>query len=782
MTENANRCPSCGTARESVLIRGLCPRCLWKAFSDTDAEMAGDGGGAPDVCKGAEPPVASPALGGFRVPGFTMIEELGRGGMGIVYRARQKAPDREVALKMVLTHIASSHELADRFRIEAKAVAALEHPNILPIYQVGEHDGLPWFSMKLAAGGTLARKQPELKGEWREIAALVATLADAVQFAHERGVLHRDLKPENILFDEEGRAYISDFGLAKIAGEEQQLTRSVSIFGTPNFVSPEVAEGGVRRATTASDIYALGALLFQLIAGRAPFIAESLPGLMRQITDTPAPSPTKFAADLPRDLEIICLRCLEKEPHKRYATARELGEDLRRWLEGRPILARPVGGFERLAAWARRNPAMAGLSAALILTVVVGTSLLIRANLNLARALERTSAAERTARENLGAVLRDKVQTLRRAKDFSERSNILAAVAQSAAVQSTPELRNNAAAVLAWGDDSVPNDRRVYTELAGANGTGGCSFDVSPDGQWVVSGSMDGVHLWSIAAGKRVWSGTAIAFPWNYVAFHPDGKSFLYSARTFGIKRREFTSNADGSVKVGPPTSVGPAADTTIMGYAANGRDWIVAAARAGLYINRVELWPDGEPGRAAILASGETLTTFSLSPDGKTGASALLPPAEMRLWSIGPPNSSTFFGPRQVLAKEFAPDGRIIVTREAHRYSVHELATGKVVGVWPAVQGIHALAKPVFSAKGDRLAVAQGPDRVQILDGTTFRDRVTLASPKGTAIVDYRFSADGRNLLVLNVLNGVELWHVDRLESELARLGVQSETTGTIR
>ena len=782
MTENANRCPSCGTERESVLIRGLCPRCLWKAFSDTDSEMAGEGGASPDGDKSGMPAPTSSPLSGFRVPGFTMIEELGRGGMGIVYRARQKAPDREVALKMVLTHIASSPELADRFRIEAKAVAALEHPNILPIYQVGEHDGLPWFSMKLAAGGTLARKQPELKGKWRDIAALLATLADAVQFAHERGVLHRDLKPENILFDEEGRAYISDFGLAKIAGEEQQLTRSVSIFGTPNFVSPEVAEGGVRRATTASDIYALGALLFQLIAGRPPFLAESLPALMRQITDTPAPSPAKLAAGLPRDLEIICLRCLEKEPHKRYATAHELGEDLRRWLEGRPILARPVGGIEKLAAWARRNPAMAGLSAALLLTLVVGTTFLIRANLHLARALARATVAERTARENLSAVLREKVQTLRRAKDFSERSNILAAVAEFAAVQSTAQLRHDAAAVLAWPDETVPKDRRVFTELSGANGAGGCSFDVSPDGQWVVSGSMDAVHLWSVAAGKRVWSATAIALPWNYVAFHPDGKSFLYSARAFGIKRREFTSNADGSVKVGPPKSVGPASDTTIMGYAANGRDWVVAAARAGLYINRVELWPDGDPAQGVVLVGGETLTTFSLSPDGKTGASALIPPAELRLWSVGASNSSKVFGPREVLAKEFSRDGNSIVMRESLQYSVHDIASGKVLNEWPAVQGIHGLAKPVFSADGQRLAVAQGADRVQVVDGRTFDEQHTLVSPKGTAVVDYRFADGGRTLFVLTVVNGVELWRLDRLETELARLGVGRDSVGPIR
>lgn len=782
MTENANRCPSCGTVRENALIRGLCPRCLWKAFADTDADIADEGDVIPPKSKGEQQAPTSPGLGGFRVPGFLVIEELGRGGMGIVYRARQKAPDREVALKMVLTHIASSPELAERFRIEARAVATLEHPNILPIYQVGEHDGLPWFSMKLASGGTLAKRQAGLAGNWKEIARLVATLAEAVQFAHERGVLHRDLKPENILFDEDGRAFISDFGLAKIVGEDQQLTRSISIFGTPNFLSPEVAEGGVRRATTASDIYALGALLFQLATGRPPFEAESLPALTRKIADEPAPSPSKQAPGLPRDLEIICLRCLEKEPAKRYASARELAEDLHRWLEGRPILARPVGALEKLAAWAKRKPALAGLSAALLLTVVVGTTVLIRANRNLAAALARTMAAEKTANENLSAVLREKVQSLRRGKNFSDRSNVLTAVAESAAIRPTPQLRNDAAAVLAWPDASVPADRRVFQELDGAAGTTACSFDVSPDGQWAVSGTLDGVHLWSLAVGKRVWTSMAIALPWNYVAFHPDGHSILYSSRAFGIKRRFFTANPDGSVKVEGPKSVGPTSDTTIMGYAANGRDWIVAAERSGLYINRVELWPDGDPAKARLLAGGDNLTTYSLSPDGATGATALIPAGELRLWPVGRTNAARVFGPREVFAKEFTPDGRSIVLREAQKYSVHELATAKVLAGWPAVPGIHALSKPVFSAEGRLLAVAQGPDRVQVLDGKTFTEHETLVSPQGTGVVDYRFTDGGKALVVLNASNGLEVWRLDRLETELSRLGVGRERLTTIR
>ncbi len=775
MSDETTLGPSCGAVRETALLHGMCPRCVWKAFADTDADLAKEEMADAPLTGGVSASTNS-AVGLLRVPGFEMVEELGRGGMGIVYRARQKSPDREVAFKMVLTHVASSPEMAARFRIEARAVASLEHPNILPIYQVGEHDGLPWFSMKLAAGGTLAKRQVALRGRWREIAALAATLADAVQFAHERGVLHRDLKPENILFDEEGRAYISDFGLAKMAGEEQQLTRSVSIFGTPNFLSPEVADGGVRRATTASDVYALGALLFQLFTGRPPFEAESLPALTRTIADEPAPSPSRLAPGLPRDLEIICLRCLEKDPARRFPSARDLADDLRRWQDGLPIKARPAGSMEKLVAWARRKPALAGLSAALALSVVLGTTFLLRANRHLSKALGRAIAAEVSAGENLSAFLREEIQRLRLGKDFTKRSNILSAVASAAAILPTPRLRNDAAAVLAWPDASLPAERRVFRELEGTTGINGCSFGVSADGQWAVSGSMDGVHLWNLATGKRVWTGLAIAAPWNYGAFHPDGKSFLYSARAFGIRRREFTVEADGSVKVGLPKIIGPASDATILGHAANGRDWIVATERSGFYINRMELWPNGDPSKASLLAEGETMTTYSLAPDGRTGASALVPAAELRLWTAGPTNASRVFGPPQVVAKEFTPDGRALVLREAARYAVHGIPDGRVRAEWPAQQGIHGMAKPVFSGDGRLLAVAQGPDAVQVLDGNSFTEILTLASPKSVAIVDYRFTDGGRTLVVLNSANGLHVWHLDRLETELGRLGVGIE------
>ena len=238
----------------------------------------------------------------MRIPGYEITEEIARGGMGIVYRARQVDPARTVALKMLLPHQLGSGEMAERFRLEVRALTELEHPAILPVYQVGEHDRLPFFTMKLATGGTLAQRKSEYTGQWRKIAELLATLADAVHFAHEHGVLHRDLKPGNVLFDDACRPYVSDFGLAKLVGADSDLTRSVDFLGTPHYVAPEVAMRSARQATTASDIYSLGAILYELLAQRPPFDAEGVPALLKKIAEQEPARPGPDAEGVARGL------------------------------------------------------------------------------------------------------------------------------------------------------------------------------------------------------------------------------------------------------------------------------------------------------------------------------------------------------------------------------------------------------------------------------------------------------------------------------------------------
>jgi serine/threonine-protein kinase len=308
-----------------------------------------------------------------QVPGYAIVGELGRGAMGVVYKARQVALNRWVALKMVLAGAHASKALLDRFRAEAKAVAVLQHPNIVQIYEVGELDGLPYFSLEFVDGGVLSEKVHRQPQPPKEAAHLVETLARAMYYAHQNGVIHRDLKPSNVLLTSRGIPKISDFGLAKQLEGDGSQTKSGTILGTPNYMAPEQARGEIHNVGAPADIYSLGAILYELLTGRPPFEAATIMETVMCVTRDEPVTPSRIQEKTPRDVETICLKCLEKDIGKRYTTAEALAEDLRRYLVGDPILARPISAPERLWRWCRRNPRVAGLSATVFLLLVLVT-------------------------------------------------------------------------------------------------------------------------------------------------------------------------------------------------------------------------------------------------------------------------------------------------------------------------------------------------------------------------------------------------------------------------
>jgi WD40 repeat protein len=445
------RCARCDTTLVPGALDGLCPACLLNAASpDGETENAD----------------------AFH---YDLIEEIGRGGMGVVYRAVQHGSQRQVAVKMILADQAATPGMMERFRSEVEAVASLDHPNILPVYETGEMEGTPFYSMKFANGGTLREIISQFRRQPRAVAAMMGTIARAVHHAHERGIIHRDLKPGNILLDGTANTpFVSDFGLAKWLGRDNRLTIAPSALGTPHYISPEQSRGASAELTTAADVYSLGAILYELLSGKPPFVADTPLETLRLVTDAAPVPPRSFEPGVPRDLEVICLKCLAKEPEARYRSSAALAEDLEHWLEGRSITARPARPPERLWRSARRNPALAGLSIALLaalIAVAVGSTIAAR---RLRVSNQRALAAEHQAREELRSAALAQARATRLTGRMGQRFDTLAALKKAAAVRPGADLRTEAFAALMLPDLKIErtwDDRHASNSPAAFDST-----------------------------------------------------------------------------------------------------------------------------------------------------------------------------------------------------------------------------------------------------------------------------------------------------------------------
>lgn len=517
MLVTVNSCPHCGAPINPGRSGGICAACaLGDALSDTTE----------------------------RFDGHELQEEIARGGMGVVYRARQLDPPRDVALKTLLSVGLRSPSALERFRLETRAMASLQHPGILPVYTSGEQDGVPFFTMQLATGGTLAERSAEYAGAWRKLAELVAQLADAVQYAHERGVLHRDLKPGNVLFDEQGRAFVSDFGLAKLAEGGSDLTQTSIMIGTPRYLAPELVAKNGRAATTVSDVWGLGAILYELCAQRPPFEGDSTAALLRRIAeDAPAPLPR----ETPRDLGVIILKALAKNPAQRYASARELAEDLRRWIGGSPILARPATPLERMKVWTRRNPGLAVSFAVLAATLLVFALVEKRSVTRLQGALAQTQLREvRLQRASGNAGQRfNSLQTIADLTAVWPRRDLATLRTEAAAALALPDLRSSARwpvpHVFVTGTEAFSDDlthyafmqgdaftifdtasRRVVQAWRHPRASDARDFFFGPGLAWLgVQFADTSLELWPMDTNRAPFSARTT------VAFHPAGESFF---------------------------------------------------------------------------------------------------------------------------------------------------------------------------------------------------------------------------------------------------------------
>jgi predicted Ser/Thr protein kinase len=388
------------------------------------------------------------------VAGFEILEVLGRGGMGVVYKARQVNLNRLVALKMVLAGDHAGPTALARFHKEAQAVASLQHPGIVQIHDVGDADGLPYFCLEFVDGGNLAHRIHGRPQDITQAAWTIRNVARAIHAAHLQGIVHRDLKPANILLTADGRPKIADFGLAKRLGDDTHQTKTGNIVGTPNYMAPEQVRGQADDASPLVDQHALGVILYELLTGRPPFHGSTPSETIEQVrTQDPEP-PTSLQPEVPRDLETICLKCLQKEPHRRYADANALADDLDRFLDGRPVLARRISAVEHLGRRCRRNPGIAGLLAAVVVlsVTVVITSTVFAAHL--ARAHGAAIAAFRGECQNsyelqsdiqrAALALEQATREARLAHDQAARARdaLSALVAQVRSLEDRPDLRD----------------------------------------------------------------------------------------------------------------------------------------------------------------------------------------------------------------------------------------------------------------------------------------------------------------------------------------------------
>ena len=454
----APRCSQCGAERPLDAPEGLCPRCLLLQGIGEGSAVSSSRANDPTMVPRTTNPIGPAPGTNVRYFGdYELLEEIARGGMGVVYKARQNTLKRIVALKMILSGQLAGPEEVRRFYVEAEAAAGLDHPNIVPIFEIGQHDGQHYFSMAFVDGESLARRVAAGPLPPRAAVQLVKKVADAVAYAHVEGVVHRDLKPANVLVDRDGEPRVTDFGLAKHISTERgkaaaaSLTATGQVLGTPSYMPPEQAGGESKDIGPLSDVYSLGAILYCLLTGRPPFQAASTMETLIQVLQQEAVSPRLLNSKVPRDLETICLKCLEKEPPKRYPSAAAFAEDLRRFLTNEPIVARPISPWERALKWAKRRPAIAAMTAAIILAVFVGVSGIAwqwREAESARQVSATTAVAEAEARrlaENSRQAetdARSKAETERDAKDRAlQRAEGLRLTAQSSAsLSSNPGL------------------------------------------------------------------------------------------------------------------------------------------------------------------------------------------------------------------------------------------------------------------------------------------------------------------------------------------------------
>jgi WD40 repeat protein/serine/threonine protein kinase len=718
---------------------------------------------------------ARPLLGQEIIPGYAVLGELGRGGMGVVYKARQVNLRRLVALKMIL---AGAHAGADdlaRFKVEAEAVARLQHPNIIQIHEIGEYNGLPYFSLEFCAGGSLASRLSGTPLPAPEAAQLIETLARAIHAAHQQQVIHRDLKPANILLTADGRPKITDFGLAKKL-DEGGRTHTGEVMGTPSYMAPEQARGRVAEFGPHTDVYSLGAILYELLTGRAPFRAATpMETLHQVVTDDPV-SPSRLQPRTPRDLVTISLKCLQKEPKKRYASALELAEDLERFRNGQSIRARPVGIVERSLKWARQRPAVAGLLATVV-TITLAAFVVISWELRLTEDARRRTATALEDREtqlyfnHVSLAEREWLTNhVARVEDLLEHCppelrhwewRYLRRLCHSA-VLSLPGRGSVAFSPLGRrlavpeGNDVHVRDAVTGTDVLVLHGHTGRLVAVAFGTEdQVASASLDEtVRVWDLKNPDRA----PVVCPGHssgarVVALSRDGRQ-LASAAEGGDQvflREALTGAVRCTLECPPPDTV------TALAFSRDGND-LFSAGEEGT----VRRWNSASgQERPPLLGHRGPVTGLAVSPDGKLLAASSADETVI-LWDVdrGKQVRTLLQHRRPVSAVAFSPDGSRVASAGGDLFqpsdvTVWNVESGRPEHVYRGHRGVvHSLA---FQPNGTRLASADG-DGTLVWDSAGEQEARVLTCRQGP-LNAVAVSPDGRRLASVGADGTVKVW-----------------------
>jgi WD40 repeat protein/tRNA A-37 threonylcarbamoyl transferase component Bud32 len=753
---------------------------------------------------------------------YELIHEIGRGGMGVVYKARQISLNRPVALKMIRSAALASEDELRRFQNEAEAVATLDHTHIVPILEVGNHNGQRYFSMKLIGGPGLDKKLTDYLAQPKAAASLLMKAAEAVHHAHQRGILHRDLKPANILLDERGAPFVADFGLAKRVASDSELTYSGAIMGTPAYMAPEQASGRRGAVTTSSDVYGLGAILYSLLTGRAPFGGDSIDETLEQVRESAPSPPSKINPRVPRDLELICLKCLEKDSAERYPTATALAADLGRFAAGAPVSVRPAGVVERAAKWARRNPTLAAAYALGLMAVLLGglggaalwqwraaekardgekraraaaegardTAEFARVEAVTARIAEKEARGEAERRREMFERF-DYGRTIQVAHQEWREANVVAALALLDGTRA--ELRGwewRFLNRLCRSDSPIPEEFS-HTLLAAM---------FNPDGSRVVSGNwVRSAKVWSAESGAEVLNLTGHIDGINSVSFSPDGSRVIVAcddntARVWDVKRgaelltlwghsncvKSATFSPDGSrILTGSDDSTAKIWDAKsgIDVFTLKGHTRVGSSASFNPDGSRIVTWGKDKTAkvwdaktRAEVLTlKGHTgyVTSASFSPDGSRVVTASSD-GTAKIWDA---NSGaevlTLRGhTHQVNSASFSPDGSRVVTGSADLTAkIWDARLGAEFFTLKGHTGLVSSAS--FSPDGSRVLTGSWDNTAMVWDAKSGALVLTLKGHTGR-VSSASFSPDGSVVVTGSDDGTAKVWDATPLTPEL--------------